>query len=347
MIHRRIENRNILEEREIISPDELKALFPLTESDVTTVQTGQQTVKEILLGKDPRTLVIVGPCSIHDSNAAIEYAQRLQKLSERVKDKLYLVMRVYFEKPRTTVGWQGFITDPYLNDSYQIEEGLKKSRALLLKITRLGLPVAGEALDIVTPPYIQDLISYTAIGARTVESQSHRKMASGLTSAVGFKNATEGSIDLAINAIHSAQGKHVFVSINPSGKSSIIQTNGNPHGHIILRGGKKPNYSPKDILSCEKSLKAANLPATIIVDCSHGNSLKDHNKQTDVFNNVIEQISGGTRSIKGIMMESHLKEGNQPLLSDPKKLEYGVSITDACISWETTEALILEAHAKF
>jgi len=340
MIHRRIENLNIEEERSIISPDALKQEFPLVESDVQFIQQGQSAVKNILNRNDHRLMVIVGPCSIHDIEAAEEYAQKLKALSDRVNQHLFLIMRVYFEKPRTTVGWQGLINDPYMDQSFQIEDGLKLARALLLKVTRIGLPIATEALDIVTPPYIQDLVSYTAIGARTVESQSHRIMASGLTAAVGFKNGTNGDLDVAINAIRSTECCHNFISINQEGRASIIRTRGNPYGHMILRGGKKPNYEADDLENCAKRMNSTGLASNIVVDFSHGNSAKDPQRQFDVCINICEQIRSGNQNIRGVMIESHLKDGNQVIPNDLSQLEYGVSITDGCIGWSKTVQMI-------
>jgi 3-deoxy-7-phosphoheptulonate synthase len=344
MIHKEIENRNIVSEQQIISPDSLKASLPLNPQDIQTVANGQQLTREVLSRKNHRLMIIVGPCSIHDPASAMEYATRLKDLSGQVEDKLLLVMRVYFEKPRTNVGWQGFINDPDINLSFDIEKGLSKSRELLLDITRLGLPVAGEALDIVTPPYIQDLISYTAIGARTVESQSHRKMASGLTSPVGFKNATNGDIQIAVNAIRSARNPHRFVSINQAGNASVIHTTGNEDTHIILRGGTKPNFSPEHIASTEAMMLKHDLLPTIIVDCSHGNSDKEPRNQTNVALNVVDQVLSGNTSIRGIMLESHLNWGKQTIPEDLNQLQYGVSITDACIDWDTTKELLLQIH---
>jgi len=340
MIHRRIENLNIEEERSILSPDALKLEYPLTEQDIQCIQKGQQAVNDILDRKDDRLIVIVGPCSIHDVVAALEYARRLKSLSDEVEDRLLLVMRVYFEKPRTTVGWQGLVNDPHLDNSFQIEEGLRIARKLLLDITRIGLPVATEALDIVTPPYIQDLISYTAIGARTVESQSHRKMASGLTSAVGFKNGTTGDFEVAINGICSAGRCHNFISINPEGHAAMIRTRGNPHGHMILRGGIVPNYQASAVEDCRQQMIAAQIPDNIIIDFSHGNSLKMPRRQQDVCKDVASQIAKGTGCIRGVMIESNLKEGSQSIPDNLTDLEYGISITDACIGWEMTETLI-------
>jgi len=344
MIHQRIENLNIVEESPLVTPGRLKADFPLEEQDILQVLNGQETVKRILKQEDPRLMIVTGPCSIHDPKAALEYADRLVQLQAAVEDSIFLVMRTYFEKPRTKVGWQGLVIDPHMNESYQVEEGLKIARKLLLEITRKGLPVAGEALDIVTPPYLQDLISYTAIGARTVESQSHRKMASGLTSAVGFKNATWGDVDAAIHAVASARNPHHFISINPAGQASVIRTKGNAFGHLILRGGKKPNYEARDLDHCINKMKEAGLPLQLVIDCSHGNSGKQAENQARVFHSLVAQIKAGNQAIRGIMLESHLKPGKQKLGQDLKQLEYGVSITDACIGWKETETLIRSAH---
>ncbi|WP_430814392.1 3-deoxy-7-phosphoheptulonate synthase [Carboxylicivirga sp. RSCT41] len=342
----RIENLNIIAEEPIITPDELKRQYPLTDDITKTILDGQNTVKRILHKKDHRLLVVVGPCSIHDIDAAKEYTQRLKKLADRVSDSLYLVMRVYFEKPRTTVGWQGLINDPYLDNSCKVEEGLKMARELLLHVAELGLPAAGEALDIVTPQYIQDLFSWTAIGARTTESQSHRNMASGLSSVVGFKNGTKGSIDIAINARESVAAPHNFVSINPEGKVAVVKTKGNPNSHIILRGGKEPNYSPEHIANYEAELRKANLEPRIMIDCSHANSGKKAENQSVVLNNIVDQIKSGNDSIMGVMIESNLNHGNQKLTDDISSLDYGVSITDECIGWDETERLLIDLQNK-
>ncbi len=344
MIHRRIENLNIEEERAILSPEQLKREYPLSEQHVKTVQQGQQAVKKILDREDDRLMVIVGPCSIHDTIAAEDYANRLGELSKVVSDRLLLVMRVYFEKPRTTVGWQGLVNDPHLDNSFQIEDGLRIARDLLLKITRIGVPVATEALDIVTPPYIQDLVSYTAIGARTVESQSHRKMASGLTSAVGFKNATNGDLKVAINAIRSAMGYHTFISINPDGHAAMIRTRGNRHSHMILRGGEKPNYSQSEVQNCAQQMNSAGVSDNIIIDFSHGNSNKEPLRQIEVCRDVAAQVSQGASSIRGVMIEGNIKEGNQKISDNLSEMEYGVSVTDGCIAWEQTEELIHQLY---
>ena len=342
---KRIENLNVFAEEEIITPAELKTKYPLTEKAVLTVMEGQQTIRNILSGKDKRRFVVVGPCSIHDSESAFEYAHKLKKLFEEVTEKLFLVMRCYFEKPRTSIGWQGLINDPYLDNSCKIEDGLRIARKLLLNIAEIGVPVAGEALDLVTPQYLQDLFSWTAIGARTTESQTHRKMASGLSCAVGFKNGTNGNIDVAVNAIQSALYPNNFVSINPNGHSAIIRTKGNKNTHIVLRGGGgKTNYDSANIKECEDILMKAGLPVRIMVDCSHENSNKDSDKQKDVIKNIAEQIRGGNNSIVGLMIESNLKSGNQDYLERSNDLEYGVSITDACLSFDETAEAIREFY---
>lgn len=341
----RIENLNIHSEHEILHPDHLKAEFPLTQKAVETVMGGQQTIKNILDGSDPRRFVVVGPCSIHDVEAAREYAKRLKRLAEEVQDELFLVMRVYFEKPRTSVGWQGLIADPELDDSYNIEAGLKCARRLLLDIAEIGLPTAGEALDLVTPQYIQDLFSWTAIGARTTESQTHRKMASGFSSSVGFKNGTNGDFDVAINAILAASHENNFVSINPKGRVAIVRTKGNPHCHMVLRGGHSgPNYDAKHVVSCEKQLAHAGLPQNIMIDCSHANSHKVPDNQLVVLKDIASQVEQGNTSIKGIMIESNINAGNQSIPKDLSELDYGVSVTDACIDWQTTEDALRELH---
>lgn len=342
----RIENLNIIAEEPIITPDALKLLYPLTDSTTKTILEGQNTVKRILHKKDDRLLVIVGPCSIHNIESAKEYARRLKKLANEVSENLYLVMRVYFEKPRTTVGWQGLVNDPHLDNSCQVEEGLKTARELLLYVAEIGLPAAGEALDIVTPQYIQDMFSWTAIGARTTESQSHRNMASGLSSVVGFKNGTKGSIDIAINARESVAAPHNFVSINPDGKVAVVKTKGNPNSHIILRGGKGPNYSAKHIAEYETKLKEAGLEPRIMIDCSHANSGKNAKNQALVLEDIAQQITDGNTSIMGIMVESNLEFGAQKLTKDISSLKYGVSITDECIGWNETESLLKDLNQK-
>lgn len=340
----RIENVNIIDEQPIIKPTELKALFPLTDNIVNTIVKGQQTVKNILHKEDKRLLVIVGPCSIHNIESAKEYALKLKALADELNDTLYLVMRVYFEKPRTTVGWQGFLNDPYLDNSCDIEQGLKMARELLCYVAEIGLPAAGEALDLVTPQYMQDLFSWTAIGARTTESQSHRNMASGLTSVVGFKNGTNGNIDIAINARLSAAAPHNFVSVDPDGNVAVVKTNGNPNSHIILRGGETPNYSADHVKEYNKQLAEAGLEPRLMIDCSHDNSHKKASNQPAVLEDIARQIIDGDKSIMGLMLESNLKFGKQTIPADLKQLEYGVSITDECIGWDQTETMLRKLH---
>ena len=343
----RIENLNIYSETEIVHPDQIKAEYPLTQKAVETIMHGQRTVKNILDGSDPRRFVVVGPCSIHDIKAAHEYATRLKQLAEEVKETLFLVMRVYFEKPRTSVGWQGLIADPDLDGSYNIEKGIRCARQLLLDIAELGLPTAGEALDLVTPQYIQDLFSWTAIGARTTESQTHRKMASGFSSAVGFKNGTNGDFNVATNAILAASHENNFVSINPAGRVAIVRTKGNPHCHIVLRGGHTgPNYDASHVAHCEKQLKHAGLPTNIMIDCSHANSHKQPENQLAVIHDIAQQIEAGNHSIKSIMVESNLNAGNQCIPDNLDDLAYGVSVTDGCIDWESTAGALRELHAR-
>lgn len=346
MAENRIENLNIEAEEPLITPNKLKELYPLTENVISTVLKGQTTIKNILRKTDNRIFVIVGPCSIHDTDAAKEYANRLKKLANELEDKLFIVMRVYFEKPRTQVGWQGLINDPYLDGSCKIEEGLKLARSLLLYCGEIGLPTATEALDLVTPQYIQDLISWTAIGARTTESQNHRKMASGFTSAVGFKNGTNGDVDIAINAVAVASSAHNFVSINPDGKVAVVRTSGNPNTHIILRGGKQENYHAESVKLSAKKMKNAGLTPNIVIDCSHSNSQKDYTKQPGIVDNIAAQLIEGNTSICGIMLESNINAGKQRIPGNLKELTYGVSVTDACMDWKTTEDVLRKLSHK-
>ena len=347
MPDRRIENLNIISEDPIITPDRLKALYPLNEQAVQTVMTGQQTIKQILNREDPRLFMVVGPCSIHDVEAAKEYAARLRALADEVAEALFLVMRVYFEKPRTNVGWQGLINDPNMDGSADIETGLKLARRLLLRLAEMGLPAAGEALDLVTPQYVQDLFSWTAIGARTTESQTHRKMASGFSSPVGFKNGTNGDVDIAINAMRCAAESHNFVSVDPLGHVAIVRTKGNPYTHLVLRGGRsRPNYDSGSIAIFEKQLLKAGLRPNIMVDCSHDNSQKDPNRQPFVMRDITHQLLEGNRSVVGLMIEGNLAWGKQPITNDIGKLRYGVSVTDACIDWQTTEKGIRDMYRQ-
>ena len=337
-----IENSQIL-----ITPNELKAKLPLTEIAEKTVWRSRNQIENILDGLDYRKFIVVGPCSIHDVNAAVEYAEKLKGLAEQVKNQLLLIMRVYFEKPRTTIGWKGLINDPDMDDSFHIEKGLYTARSLLLKIVEMGLPAATEALDPIVPQYIGELISWSAIGARTTESRTHREMASGLSTPVGFKNGTDGGIQVALNALESASVPHNFLGIDQRGQVSIFKTKGNAYGHVILRGGGgKPNFDAANVKLAEEKLKQANLPPRIVIDCSHGNSNKDYKLQGVAFESAIQQVVEGNTSIVGMMLESHLGEGNQPIPSDLKQLKYGVSVTDKCIGWEETERLILAAYEK-
>ena len=342
-----VENINIEAPEILITPEELKREIPLTDKARQTVAEGRQVIENILAGKDHRVFVVVGPCSIHDLEAANDYALRLKKLAEKVSDTLFVVMRVYFEKPRTTVGWKGLINDPYMNDSFKITDGLHIGRKLLRDILEIGLPTATEALDPISPQYLQDLIAWSAIGARTTESQTHREMASGLSSSIGFKNGTDGGLTVAINALQSVANPHRFLGINSDGKVSIVTTRGNPNAHVVLRGGNgKPNYDSVSVSICEQQLKAANIKPNIMVDCSHANSNKDHNLQPLVLDNVSNQILEGNKSIIGVMIESNINAGNQKLSSNPEEMEYGVSVTDACIDWETTEKSLTEMADK-
>ena len=342
-----IDDLNVASNETLITPDQLKREIPLTDAALKTVAHGRQVVRDILDGKDHRLFVVVGPCSIHDIKAAHEYAERLKVLAAELSDSLFLVMRVYFEKPRTTVGWKGLINDPYLDDSFKIQDGLHIGRKLLRDLAEMGLPTATEALDPISPQYLQDLISWSAIGARTTESQTHREMASGLSSAVGFKNGTDGGLTVAINAPQSVSSPHRFLGINQEGGVSIVTTKGNAYGHVVLRGGNgKPNYASVSVAICEQELTKAGIRPNIMVDCSHANSNKDPALQPLVLENVANQILEGNNSIVGLMVESHLGWGSQSIPKDLCDLKYGVSITDACIDWDTTEKSLRGMHAK-
>ena len=342
-----VDNVNVVSQEILISPAQLKQALPITETASETVTHGRDTIRRILDRDDHRLLVVIGPCSIHDPKAAMDYANRLKALAKEVADTLYIVMRVYFEKPRTTVGWKGLINDPYLNDSFKIQDGLHVGRKLLLDIAELGLPAATEALDPISPQYLQDLISWSAIGARTTESQTHREMASCLSSAVGFKNGTDGSLTVAINALQSVSNSHRFLGINGDGQVSVIHTRGNPYGHVVLRGGNgKPNYDSVSVTMCEKELAQAGVPTNIMVDCSHANSNKSHELQPLVLDNVANQIMEGNKSIIGVMVESNIGAGNQKIPANLQDLQYGVSVTDACIDWGTTETALRSMRNK-
>ncbi|SFV66701.1 2-keto-3-deoxy-D-arabino-heptulosonate-7-phosphate synthase I alpha [hydrothermal vent metagenome] len=338
-IFKKINNLRISDAEAITPPISFIKKYPLSESDSDYIVSARKTVKDILEGRDKRLMVIVGPCSIHDPKSAREYAEKLAKLRDELNDKLFIVMRVYFEKPRTTVGWKGLIYDPDINNSFKIEKGLDLARSLLLDLTKMRIPTAVEYLDLITPQYFSDLITWGAIGARTTESQSHRELASGLSCPVGFKNGTKGNIDIAIDAIISASHSHSFWSINKKGKVYRYQTSGNPNCHIILRGGKKTNYDKNSVDDAVDKLKKVNLSPKVMIDFSHGNSEKQFKKQIEVSDNIIEQIKDGTTNIFGVMIESHLIEGNQAT-NTLDKLEYGKSITDACLGWEDTEKVL-------
>lgn len=341
MTTQQFDDLNVVSQEILISPEQLKTELPASDAAETTVATGRAAVRNILDRRGHRLMVVIGPCSVHDTEAAMDYARRLKALSDKVSDTLLIVMRVYFEKPRTTVGWKGLINDPYLNDSFKIQDGLHIGRKLLLDIAQLGLPAATEALDPISPQYLQDLISWSAIGARTTESQTHREMASGLSGAVGFKNGTDGSLEVAINALQSTANPHRFLGINKEGQVAVIHTAGNKYGHVVLRGGNnKPNYDSVSVAMCEQELHKAGIQPNIMVDCSHANSNKNHELQPLVVDNVTHQILDGNKSIIGIMVESNLKAGNQKILEDHSKMEYGVSVTDKCIDWQTTESLL-------
>ncbi len=343
----KLENVNVASQETLITPEALKAEMPLSEQAAATVERGRQAIYDIMDGKDHRLFIVVGPCSIHDVKAAREYAEKLKALADEVSDTLLIVMRVYFEKPRTTVGWKGLINDPHLDDTFDIEQGLHIGRRLLLDIAELGLPTATEALDPISPQYLQDTISWSAIGARTTESQTHREMSSGLSMAIGFKNGTDGSLDVAVNAMKSVSHPHSFLGINQQGQVAIIRTQGNAYGHVVLRGGGgKPNYDSVSVALCEQALEKAGLRKSIMVDCSHANSNKDPGLQPLVMQDISHQILEGNSSIQGLMVESHLNWGSQSIPEDLSQLQYGVSITDACIDWATTEKAIRDMRDK-
>jgi len=337
----RTQDLHVKEIVRLLAPAKLKAALPLTEAAGATVVRSREAVTRILRRQDSRLLVVVGPCSIHDASGALEYARKLSVLRQEFASRLEIVMRVYFEKPRTTIGWKGLINDPHLDNSQDIEAGLSLARQLLLEIAALGLPAATEFLDPIIPQYIADLVTWAAIGARTTESQTHRELASGLSMPVGFKNATDGSLQIAVDALFSARSQHSFLGIDQDGFTSIVRTTGNPDGHIVLRGGRvQTNYDAQSIRDAEAKLAQAGAPPVMMVDCSHANSGKQPARQEDVWRSIIEQRVSGTRSLIGAMIESYLHEGSQPIPKNAADLRYGVSITDACISWETTERLL-------
>lgn len=337
------DNLNVQSNNPLITPQMLKAELPLVGDALDTVQEARQTIFDILDRKDHRLFVVVGPCSIHDPKAAIDYAQKLKVLVPKLADTIYLVMRVYFEKPRTSIGWKGLINDPYLDDSFKIEEGLRTGRRLLLDIANIGLPTSTEALDPISPQYLQDLIAWSAIGARTTESQTHREMSSGLSSPVGFKNGTDGGLMVAINAMQSVSSPHRFLGINSDGQVSVVTTSGNPYAHMVLRGGSQgPNFESAHVAQCEEALERGGVSQNIMIDCSHANSGKNPDRQPLVLKDMTRQILEGNRSIIGAMLESNIHHGNQSIPADLSELKYGVSVTDACMNWDTTESALIE-----
>lgn len=343
---RPLQDVNIVETTPLISPMELKKEFPVSAELAEHVCQSRAIVEDILTGRDSRVIAIVGPCSIHNTEMAMEYARRLKILADEVSDRIFVVMRVYFEKPRTTVGWKGLINDPHMNDTFDIATGLRKARQILLDINQVGLPAATEMLEPITPQYIADLITLASIGARTTESPTHRQMASGLSMPVGFKNSTEGSLEVAINAMKAGRAQHRFLGIDNDGKTCVMTTRGNELGHLILRGGRTgPNYDADSIAEASRLLSEAKLLPRLVVDCSHANSSKDYRRQPVVWDDVIRQRAGGNDAIVGLMLESNLVEGQQSLGDDPSKLQYGVSITDGCISIEETAELLRSARA--
>ena len=338
---------NIASTEALISPVGLVEELPLTADVEAVVLEGRRQIQAVLRGEDSRFLVITGPCSVHDEEAGLEYAHRLKALQDEYSDRMLIVMRVYFEKPRTTVGWKGMIYDPYLNDTFDIGEGLRRARRLLLKIGEMGIYTATEFLDPIVPQYLAGLVSWAAIGARTTESQTHRQMASGLSMPVGFKNGTDGDAQIAVDAMLSAQSEHAFLGIDHFGQTCIVHTNGNPYGHLVLRGGKSgPNFGSESIAAAQELLSKADVPSRLLVDCSHGNSNKDHTRQNIALNSIIEQRIAGNDDIIGCMLESNLNAGSQSLSGTLAELEYGVSVTDACIGWEETGELLREAYDK-
>ena len=346
MSHPRLENINIESVLPLPTPREIKTALPLTTAAIATVAKGRETIEHILDGDDPRLFAVVGPCSIHNLQAAEEYALKLKALADEVAPSIYVVMRVYFEKPRSSIGWKGLINDPYMNDTFHIEEGIRMARHFLLRVAEIGLPAATELLDVLMPQYIGDLVSWNVIGARTAEAQTHREIASGISTPIGFKNGTDGSLDAAINGVRSAMGPHHFLGVTEDGLPAVFSTTGNSYPHVVLRGGKQPNFDAASVAACEKALRDAHLPQNLMIDCSHGNSSKKHENQGLVLKDVLAQVEAGNRCIRGFMLESNLEAGNQPMLANPALLNPRVSVTDACIDWPTTEALLREAHAR-
>ncbi len=340
------ERANIAALDAMASPEELKQRLPISDAAAATVVRGRRDVEAILDGRDPRLLVVVGPCSVHDTEAGLDYARRLRALADEVSDTLLLVMRVYLEKPRTSVGWEGFTNDPRLDGSFRVAEGMERGRRFLLEVSELGLPVGTEALDPIAPQYRGDLVSWNAIGARTAESQTHRNLASGLSTPIGFKNATDGSVDAAVNAILAASRPHAFLGIDDRGHSAVVRTRGNRYGHVVLRGGGgRPNFDSVSVSLAEQALARAGLPRRIVIDCSHANSWKDPLLQPYVVRDAVNQIRHGNTSIAGLMIESFLEAGSQPSAATPDGLRYGCSITDACLDWARTADTLRDARA--
>jgi 3-deoxy-7-phosphoheptulonate synthase len=338
-----LENLNVAGTQALPTPAQVHEGLPVTERAAATVLSGRRTIEAILTGADPRLFAVVGPCSIHDPDAALDYASRLRALAERIQDRIFIVMRVYFEKPRTTVGWKGLINDPDMDDSFHIERGLATARRLLLALNEIGLACGTEALDPISPQYLGDLVSWNAIGARTTESQTHREMSSGLSTSVGFKNGTDGNLAVAVNAMLSAASPHAFLGVDGAGRVAVVRTRGNRLGHLILRGGAQPNHDAASVdLAC-RTLREAGLAERIVIDCSHGNSSKDPSRQPQVLADVLAQVAAGRTAIRGVMLESNLFEGSQKITDARRGLRYGVSVTDGCIGWETTEAALLQA----
>lgn len=345
--NQQVDDLNVEQQQTLLPPCQLKQEVPGTVRTQTVVSESRAAVRNILERRDHRLLVVVGPCSIHDVAAARDYAGRLAELAKEVQDSLFLVMRVYFEKPRTSIGWKGFINDPCLDNSFQVEKGLRLARTLLRDLLEMGLATATEVLDPVTPQYLQDLITWSVIGARTAESQTHREIASGLSSPSGFKNGTDGNLATAINALRSSRRPHRFLGINHQGQVAVIHTKGNPHGHLVLRGGGgEPNYSPQQVADCESAMTKAGLEPNIMVDCSHANSGGDPDRQPLVLSSVARQLLAGNRSITGVMMESNIHAGKQPIVQSPEQLKYGISVTDACMDWESTRQSLLELSSR-
>ncbi len=344
MTTKNTENLNVDTFDTMPTPEEIHARLPISDKATKTVTHGRTLLRKILDRQDPRLFVVVGPCSIHDPVAGLDYARRLKALADDVGDVLQIIMRVYFEKPRTTVGWKGYINDPFMDDSFRVDIGMQKAREFLLQINELGLPTGTEALDPISPQYYGDLITWTAIGARTTESQTHREMSSGLSTPVGFKNATNGDLSVAVNAILSSSRPHSFLGINSAGKVAIVRTKGNAYGHVVLRGGDgRPNYDTVSVSIAEQAMVKAKLPANIVVDCSHANSSKKPELQPLVMADVVNQIRLGNKSLVGVMIESNIEAGNQPIPADLSQLKYGCSVTDGCVAWDTTEKMIRDA----